>query len=320
MEAVMDIVLGLMLANAIVQSLWWVLQRKLIMGSITVTSERVMFPNNIVRVASGCGALMLVAWSLLLYGWEYHVMLPAVFWLWLGATVVLNVVIAYALVKAIQKSTPSVAVHVTYLAPVVAIGTGKILLAEQPGLISIAGILTIFIGIYVLHFDPRRFGWNILNPAKSIWRERGNWLWFALLVAVCGGISLPIDKQCVRLSNHLLGPGLTLALAWGIYYSCAAFLQGDFSTVRKFPFRRTGLLLVAVAVTIGAALACQGMAYGYAHAASIGSLKRLDAPFAILWAQVLLSPQERHMEGSLVFRLIGSLIAFMGAVLIGFGK
>jgi hypothetical protein len=94
-------------------------------------------------------------------------------------------------------------------------------------------------GLYILHFSPKKYGWNLAGPLVDIWVHRGNWLWYALGVALFAGCSIPLDKKCVQLSDYGLAPGLTLFIAWGVFYGLAAYQVGDFRTLRSVPLRRT---------------------------------------------------------------------------------
>lgn len=71
--------------------------------------------------------------------------------------------------------------------------------------------------------------------------------------------------------------------------------------------------MIAMMVCFAIANASQGAAYYYGLAASVGSLKRLDGPVAVLLAALFL-----HEKG-IQYRLLGTLIIALGALLIGIG-
>jgi hypothetical protein len=120
------IAVQLVLVYAVLMSVWWV-SMKLLMRLDARGHTPATFPNNLIRVASGCGALVLVGWSLSRHGgFSYLFELPQECWFWLSGTIILNIAIAYFYVKAMQKSVASIAVHVTLLAPAVAIGTSRL--------------------------------------------------------------------------------------------------------------------------------------------------------------------------------------------------
>jgi len=315
------IAVGLVLVYAVLMSIWWITMKFLMRLEAYDQGARLSFPNNVIRFASGFGTLPLILWSLTLHGGAgYLASLPEEFWLWLSGTIILNVAIAYFYVKAMQKSVASIAVHVTMLAPVVAIGTSWLFGVDQlPSLLSIAGIFTVLGGLYVLHFSPQKYGRNLAGPAVDIWKQRGNWLWYALGLAAFAGCSIPLDKRCVQLSDYGLAPGLTLFVSWGLFYGIAAYRTGDFQAVLRFPLRRTLSGLVILGLAFGTAQGFQAEAYNYQYASAVASLKRLDAPFTVLWAWLLLREDER-IEGHFAFRIVGSLIAFAGAVLIGLDR
>lgn len=300
------------LVYAALMSVWWVLMK-------TLTNMK--FPNNLIRFASGVGAGMLVVWSLVQHGGvSYLSTLPALFWYCLAGTVVLNVILAYVYLKALEKSPASVAVHVTLLSPVVAVFTSYAFGIDRlPGWMTAIGIATVLTGLYVLHFNPRKSGGNLLGPIMEIWHQRGQWLWYMLANAVIAGCSIPLDKQCVRLSDYALAPGLTLFISWGLVYGLAAYHVGDFQKAGSFPRRKVVLCVVALAIVFGIANGFQAQAYNYQYAAAVASLKRLDAPFTVLWACFIFREEEKK-NGHLLFRILGSLTAFLGAALIGFAK
>lgn len=306
----------LVLIYALLMSVWWVTMRLL----MKMGTEKNPFPNNIIRAVSGFGAGLLVVWSLARHGGMSYVQsLPTEFWILLAIDVVLNTVIAYCYVKAMQKSVASIAVHVTLLAPVVAIGTSTLFgIDKLPTLLSALGIFTILFGLYVLHFSPKKYGSNLAGPIVDIWYARGNWLIYAIGIAVFAGCAIPIDKRVVLLADSSFAPGLNLLLSWGVVYAIMAFRSGDLKALATFPTRKVVIGLIVMGLTFGIAQAFQAHAYYYQHAATVASLKRLDAPFTVLWAFLILRHEEQA-EGSFVFRVLGSVVALVGVVLISLG-
>lgn len=311
----------LVLVYAVLMSFWWVLMKILTNLKVEVDGITVSFPNNLIRFASGMGAGVLVIWSLARHGgYRYLSTLPPQFWTSLSVVICLNIVLAYLYLKAVQKSVISVAVHVTLLSPVVAIFTSYFLGVDRiPGSATLAGIAIVLGGLYVLHFDPKKFGRNLAGPLLEIWQERGSWLWYSLGIAACGGLAIPLDKRCVLLSDNALAPGLTLFIAWGLCFGVAGWKANDFHLAGRFPRRKVLSCLVLLGVFFGIANGFQAEAYRYQYAAAVASLKRLDAPFTVLWAWFLFTKQEQS-AGHFGFRMIGSFLAFGGAVLIGVSK
>lgn len=306
-------VVSLVLVYAVLMSVWWVLMKKL-------TTKGV--PNNLIRFASGMGAGLLFTWSFLQHGgMSYLTGLSERFWWSLAGTVVLNVILAYLYVKAIEKSVASMAVHVTLFSPVIAIFTSSYIFGIEriPGTLTLAGIGAVLAGLYVLHFNPYKFGWNPAGPFVEIWHNRGKWLWYTIGIAVCGGLSIPLDKNCVVLSDYGIAPGLTLFISWGVVYGLIGVRSGDFIRLRALAEGRPIRLLVLLSIVFGIAVGFQAHAYNYQHASAVASLKRLDAPFTVLLSWMVFPVQESK-EGSLVFRVLGSVVAFAGAILIGLSK
>ena len=305
---------GLVMVYAVLMSFWWTCMRLL----MNMGGKENPFPNNIIRVVSGLGAGLLIIWSLVRQGGIGYVWtLKPQFWGILAIDATLNVAIAYCFVKAMQKSVASIAVHVTLLAPVVAIFSSLLYGVDGlPSPLSVLGLLLILFGLYILHFSPKKYGRNLAGPIVDIWRQRGNWLVFAIGIAIFGGCAVPLDKRMVLLSDNAFGPGINILLSWGITYAIMAYRSGDFYALKFFPAKKVALGLIVIGLTFGIAQAFQAQAYYYQHAAIVTSLKRLDAPFTVLWAFLLLRDEEAA-EGSFTFRILGSLTALGGAVLIG---
>lgn len=306
--------LGLVGVYALLMSFWWFTMKCLFRLGGPEDQDSL---STVVKSVSGLGAGVLVAAALWENGFRHYLCsVPASFWGWLTATIVLNIFIAHFYVKAMEKSVASVAVHVTALAPMVAIGTAWFFLdKELPGPVGVVGIVTIPLGLYILHFNPRHYGLNLAGPVIEVWQKRGNWLWYALGVAVFAGCSLPIDKKCVLLGDHLIAPGLTLLVAWGLFWGSKSVVTGNWRRVVLLPKWKVFTALLLLAACFGVANGFQAAAYYYGFAASVGSLKRLDAPLTVLWAWLFLRREERG-EGHLAFRIAGSITAFTGAFLI----
>ncbi len=250
-----------------------------------------------------------MVWSVLSNGWPALSLSVAGLFL---LHIILDAAIAYGFVSAAAKSDASVAVGVTAFAPVVAIGTGYLLLGEVPGWLEGIGIGVIMLGTYVLHMSSKmREGW--LTPFRAMWKARASWLIYALFIALAGGLIFPITKQLVLATDNLFAVGLSQFLGWGIFWGIWAWYKKDFQQVQR---RKGGLLvglLVLLAATFAVANAAQGAAFYFGLAASVGALKRLDGPVTVLLAWLLLG------EGDMRYRLPGTILIAVGAFLIGIG-
>lgn len=312
----------LVLVFAVLQSFWWVIM-KMLMQMKPVGGEYAVFPNHLVRMVSGFGSLLLIIWGLLRRGgFEFIASLPIEFWGWVAIQVPIEVAVAFCFVKAMQKSTASIAVHVTLFAPIVAIFVAYLLGIDRlPGTLSFVGIFLIVFGLYVLHFSPKRYGKNLIAPLIDIWQRRGEWLWYAIAVAVLGGFAAPITKRTIQLSDYAFAVGTLQFLGWGLVYLFLAVRSRDFRAAGKFPRIPTVLGLVTIGLLFGIANGFQAAAFNYHFAAAVSALKRLDAPFTVLWSFLPpLRAMEEEAGGKLRFRIVGSTIAFTGALLIGLGK
>lgn len=282
--------------------LWWILQRQVL--RIGVSKSVVMF-------VSGVGSGGLIVWSLVSHGWP--ALSAGVMGLF-ALHLVLEVAIAYGLVSAAEKTDASVAVGVTAFAPVVAIGTGYLLLREVPGWLESLGIIVIMLGTYVLHMSSslKAGGWRA--PFQAVWRNRGSWLKYAVLIAFLSGLIFPITKQLVLATNNFFAVGVSQFLGWGIFWGAWAWHKQEFRTLAAVPRKSmlAGFLLM-LGVTFALANAGQGAAFYFGLAASVGALKRLDGPVTVLLAWLILK------EGDIRYRLPGTILIALGVVLIGLG-
>ncbi len=119
------------------------------------------------------------------------------------------------------------------------------------------------------------------------------------------------------MTSPTLAPGMTLLLSWGGVYALLSWWnRSEFGAIS---WRKVWLPLVTMGLAFGLAQVFQGAAYYWQDAAAVASLKRLDAPFTVLWAWIFFRDTEAE-NGSFCFRITGSMIVFVGALLIGLGK
>lgn len=282
--------------------LWWILQRKAFGYGV---------PKSIVTFVSGLGAGGLILWSVASKGWpEISLTVAALFVL----AIVLEIAIAYGFVSAAAKGDVSMAVGVTAFAPILAMGTGYVLLHEVPSFLEALGVAVIVLGTYVLHMKARTQGAGLLAPFREMWAGRRSWLGYALLIAVGSSFAFPITKQLVLATNNFFAVGVVQFFGWGMFWGWWALRQKDFQKVAQVKPRQIVVgLLVLLGVSFAIANAAQGAAFYYGLAASVGALKRLDGPVVALLAWLFLG------EKNVQYRLPGTILIALGAFLIGIG-
>jgi len=285
---------------AIFSGIWWILQRRLFMAGV---------PKSMVLVASGTGGLLLILLSLYWYGAPPFTPELSVL---LGINILLSVIISFCYTSAIEKGEASLAVSVTAFAPVLAIVTGYWIVGESPSPLVMVGIVLILIGTYILNITPQH-GEGLLGPLKKIWRERSQWLWYAVAAACASSVTIPIEKRIIAMPEYpfyLLSPGMQIFFGWAVFWGIVGLWRREQSFRAKISIPQVlgGSVLIAICLAI--ANASQGAAYYYGLAASVGALKRLDGPVTVLLATLFLN------EKSTGYRLIGTLIIALGAFLI----
>ena len=115
------------------------------------------------------------------------------FWPALAVTLSINLVAVTLFIQAIKHSPLSLTIPLLSFTPLFLVISASIVLGERPGALGLTGILLIVAGAYCLGLNGR---WrNILDPLRSIGRERGSRMMMA--VALLWGISASADKAAL---------------------------------------------------------------------------------------------------------------------------
>lgn len=291
-------VLSLMVIHAVFFALWFVAQQALY--ALGISSSVVLF-------LSGLSAFALAIISLA----KYRRLPPRTSWKWFSLSIIFNLILAEFLVRVTEIYGASLGANAMGLAPAAAIFVGWLLLKEVPGRLGILGIVTAIAGVYLLHFD--------LGLGGSLLGAIGNvpvlWFLLALGIAFSAGISLVVIKPAIQMTDSFMAPGLTLFVSFGVYGLIKGLLGGDLGSI-SYAWQAAGLgWIIVLMAGFGISNWAASAAYRYAYAASVGALKRLSAPVAVLLAWLVFGTQ-----GNMLALVMGSLVLAAGALFIGFDK
>jgi drug/metabolite transporter (DMT)-like permease len=238
-------------------------------------------------------------------------------------TATLNIISLSLIFKALSSSDLSLSIPMLSFTPVILIGTSYLLLREVPSVSGVAGICIIVIGSYVLNMSSADE--NILDPVKSMLRNRGSW--YMLIVAFLFAVSINFDKIAMLNSDPFFGMALTV-LAIGVAFVLMAAYSllssrnlslpepvdcaypEPVSRSPAFPQRK----YLALAILIGAFVSIEAASINVAYTLQIVpyviAIIRLSIIFVVLYGTLVFSEDET------VKRLMGTALMVTGAIVI----
>lgn len=236
----------------------------------------------------------------------------------LAPTAMLNIVIMYGNVKALKYGDVSLVGPIAAAQPMIVIIPSFLILGEVPGKWGYVGLLLLAVGMYVFSFAEEVKGWTppkylrwvgefsrYLAPWYMLFRNKG--VQIALIVAVCGAVSINFDKlSALRAQSFLFTPALILLFIGGV--GLIKTSRGrQWASVRRGHIARLALnpIVLASAVALG------WLAFGFGMAAYAGALRRLVIIFDVALAWFLLN------EKMAIKRWPGAIIMAIGAACIG---
>jgi uncharacterized membrane protein len=228
------------------------------------------------------------------------------FQFWYGFTCagIIQIIASVLYMQAIAKGDISSVIPMLSFTPLFLLLFGPLIIGEFPGLTGLAGVLLVVAGSYLLNLDFKKK--DILEPFKAIIRNKGTRL--MLIVAILWSISGAFDKISINNSSVLQHITFTNVLIF-IVITITLIVQKkfDLSVMRS---SKKNLLLVSGLTTASyffhySALALTLVAY-------VIALKRTAGVFSVILGAVFLK------ESNLRQRLIGSIIMFLGVLLILF--
>lgn len=231
--------------------------------------------------------------------------------------VFLNVLLVWLTLSALEKFDVGLAVHLRAFAPLASLLTTYWMLGAShvPSLTGIAGIVVIMLGVYVLFANPEKCG-GWFGPFVLIFSKERTWLLYAVPITAVLAFLLPLDKELILSTNPLFAAGMVCTAAWGIGGS--VWVMFDWGPVRKslngVTTAQLRSLLVWLFVANLGTLIGHAYMFVYGFPASVGALKRLESLVSVLLGWWRLG------EKGLRWRLPGTILIIIGALVIGYGS
>jgi drug/metabolite transporter (DMT)-like permease len=277
-------------------------------------------PKVLTGVGFTCGGLLLLAFSAI----RGFPVIGQDFYSAVVITATLNIISLSLIFKALSSSDLSLSIPMLSFTPVILIGTSYLLLHEVPSVSGVAGICIIVIGSYVLNISSADE--HILDPVKSMLRNRGSW--YMLIVAFLFAVSINFDKIAMLNSDPFFGMALTVLAIGVAFVLMAAYSLISYRNLSSLPepvdcaypepVSRSPAFLqrkyLALAILIGAFVAIEAASINVAYTLQIVpyviAIKRLSIIFVVLYGTLVFSEDET------VKRLMGAALMVTGAIVI----
>lgn len=240
------------------------------------------------------------------------------------ATSVLNIVILFGNVRALTYGDVSLIAPIAATQPMVVLIPAWLILGEVPGVWGYAGLFLLALGMYVFSFveevyvidpatgekrawlPPRYLTWmggfsRYYAPIYMLFQNKG--VQIALLVAMCGAVSINFDKLSALRSSFTFAPAFILIFC-GLIGLIKTYRTKEWEKVDKSHLFH--LMINPIVFTV--VIICFWVAFNYGFAAYVGALKRTMVIFALLLGWFLLKEQQA------IRRWPGVVIMTTGAV------
>lgn len=211
------------------------------------------------------------------------------------------------LIRAIHSSDLSDAYPLVALAPVFSLGTGYLILGEEPTLQGAVGVVVIVIGAYLLR--ARRSQKSLFEPFRLLVTDRG--AQYMMLTAGMFSILGPLFKTAMQASSPVvaLTSSQWLSALWLLGILAVRGKLGG--VVRELT--RNGPVLSGIAVANFLQAIFNFLAFELAFVAYVSSVKRLGILFTVLLGYLFF-----REKGALRGAIAGAVM-LVGVILIAFG-
>lgn len=288
-------------------------------------------------IPSDCiGAINSLGSGILLFGISYTWSPPLIeswfvyptglFWP-LIATSLLNIVIIYGNLRALKYGDVSLIGPIAATQPLAVIIPSWLILGEVPGTWGYIGLWLLAVGFYVFsiseHKDmyvksedgekvlwtpPSHLRWlgvqvKYVAPLYMLFKNKG--VRIALLVALCGAISINFDKSAAMKSSVIFAPAFILTFL-GIVGMVKTLVHNEWKKVKRehVPYFALNMIVYTVVIIMF------WSAFDYGFAAYIGALKRFQVVFILALGFLLLK------ETGAIKRWPGAAVMTIGAALL----
>lgn len=228
----------------------------------------------------------------------------------LAATCLLNIIILFGNVRALKHSDVSLVAPIAATQPLIVLIPAWMILREAPTSWGYVGLMLLGVGMYIFslleHIEKLK-DWRppikYFAPWIMLFKNKG--VRIALLVAICGAVSINFDKAAALRSSVTFAPACIL-----LFCGLSGFLKTRMTKEWQEVNRSHFFNLCLNPFVYAAVLICYWAAFDYGLAAYVGALKRMTVIFALILAWLLLG------EKKVLQRWPGAIIMAIGAALL----
>ncbi len=228
------------------------------------------------------------------------------FWVAVLISLPLNIVSYFLYMRAIQISPLSLSLPFLAFTPAFIILTGKLVLGEEITWLGGVGILLIVAGGYILNLSPQVHG--LLQPFRTFLKEKGS-----ILMCIVSGIfsvGAVVGKFGIVHSDPIFF-GVVFFLIQNFIMLVIGMIKGDLKEILRIQSHKQ-LLFVGMLYYLH--ILFHNLAISMVEAAYMISIKRLSILFGVIYGVILFH------ETNKCYRIIGTILMIMGAVIIGMSK
>jgi drug/metabolite transporter (DMT)-like permease len=226
---------------------------------------------------------------------------PVVFWIIIVVATPLEILGAYAFLRAIQSGELSLTAPLLNLTPALVLLITWALAIEPLTTVGTVGVLLIVAGGFLLMSS------SPLGAIKAVHQPSGQW---ALLAAVVWSITSTIGKQAVLRGGVVFTLAILLSLVsvlcWIFYFSTRTKTSKQNKTSQ-------GTKIILKGMTDAVMYGLQNTAYLFAPAAQVIALKKTSTLWSLLWGKIVFK------ETFGIHRVLAALVMFSGVLCIVFG-
>ncbi|OPY15347.1 MAG: EamA-like transporter family protein [Syntrophus sp. PtaB.Bin001] len=246
-----------------------------------------------------------VPWLLVASLFVSPVRTDAVFWICVLTGLPLEVLAFLCYMKALKVSPLSLSLPFLAFTPGFILMTGWLILGETVSGGGLAGIILIITGSYCLNISSLKQG--AFQPLYAIMREPGSRL--MLLVSLIYAFTATLGKLALLHSSPSY-----FAIVYYLLLTTLMFAGSAFTGKKPGVVLRTGTPVMALLLgaTVAVTVFSHMLAISLTQAAYMIALKRTSLIFGVLYGAFW------FREEKITERLMGALLMFAGAMLIGF--
>jgi len=217
-----------------------------------------------------------------------------------SALIALNIVLYN---RTVQIAPLSLTIPFLAFTPVFLLGSGYLILGENPGLLKCEGVLFVVLGSMLMHRQSFRHG--IFAPFLAVFREPGSR--YMLAVSLIFSITNPVDKKLVELSDSY-SYSWAYAMMSVVIFGVPMLYQRINGNIDRAPVRTKWIVLTGFIDAL--TLLLQLVTLRYIDVVLVIALKRAGIILTVLAGWLI------FREKDITDRMIAAAVMLVGALMV----